>query len=64
MLSHNGLDAEMAERIQQLSDGEVGQLLVSSAKQLRTGDNLRREVHRRMVQHCLDLLAERGRAER
>lgn len=61
MLSHNGLDAEMAERIQQLSDGEVGQLLVSSAKQLRTGDNLRREVHRRMVQHCLDLLAERGR---
>lgn len=64
MLSHNGLDVEMAERIQQLSDGEVGQLLVSSAKQLRTGDNLRREVHRRMVQHCLDLLAERGRAER
>lgn len=61
MLTHEGLGEEMDGKLQQLSDAEIGQLIVTSAKQLRFGEYARRELHRRIVQHCLDLLAERGR---
>ena len=61
MLGHDGLGEEMHNRLQELSDAELGQLLVSSAKQLRFGGHDRRELHRRMVQHIISMLAERGR---
>lgn len=61
MLTHDGLGEVLADKILELSDAEIGQLIVSSARQLRFGEHARRELHRRMVQHCLDVLAERGR---